>query len=147
MITEDCERKYCGERGRGLPIRLTEHRRAYDLHAENNALVNHSLTQDHRIDWERSKIIFNSKNIGIRRLVEGAIINCGLSMEGNKSFTQEDSFTNGLVCKEFIKHFNTTHIPYNDRILLATSDAAASLSFVQVTETPSGPPVTGVQAD
>ena len=143
---KDCDRKYFGESGRGLPIRINEHKRAYDLHAENNALVSHSLMQDHRIDWEQAKIIFNSKNIGIRRLVEGAIINCGLAMEGNKSFTQEDSFTNGLVCKEFIKSFNTNHVHHNDRILFATSDAAASLSFVQVTGNPVGP-VTGAQAD
>ena len=144
---KDCEKKYYGESGRGLPIRLTEHKRAYDLHAENNALVNHSLIQDHRIDWEQSKVIFNSKNTGIRRLVEGAVINCGKSMEGNKTFTQEDSFTNELVCKEFIKHFDNTLINHYDRNLLATSDAAASLSSVQVTGNPSGPPVTGAQAE
>ena len=67
-------------------------------------------------------------------------------MEGNKSFTQEDNFTNIVICNNFIKHFNRTYTPHNDRNLLATSDAAASLSFVQVTGTPSGTPVTGAQA-
>ena len=141
----DCEKKYYGESGRGLSIRITEHKRAYNLHAENNALVNHSFNQDHRIDWQRSRVLFNSKNIGIRRLVEGAIINNGRAMEGNKSFTQEDHFTNDVICKEFIKDFNRTHIN-NNRSTLATSDAAASLSFVQVTETFTRPSVTGAQA-
>ena len=130
-----------------MPIRLKEHRNAYDSHAENSALVKHSLTKDHRIDWVKSRVLFNSKNIGIRRVVEGAIINCGVAMEGNKSFTQEDSFTNELICKEFIRNFNNTNNYYNDRILLATHGAAASLSPVQVAGNPLGPPATGAQAD
>ena len=68
-------------------------------------------------------------------------------MEGNKSFTQEDTFTNELTCKEFIRNFNDTNNYYNDRILLATHDAAASLSPVQVDVNPLGPPATGTQAD
>ena len=68
-------------------------------------------------------------------------------MEGNKSFTQEDSFTNELICKEFIRNFDNINNYYNDRVLLATPDAAVSLSPVQVAGNPLGPPATGAQAD
>ena len=51
----ECDAKYFGESGRGLLTRIGEHKRAYKLHAENNALVSHSLKLDHRINWAESK--------------------------------------------------------------------------------------------
>ena len=137
---KDCDKSYFGETGRGLNIRLKEHQRSYELMANNNVLVRHSFDEDHMINWEGTKLLFKSRDIGDRRVVEGALIHYANSMEGNKSFTQEDPLINYLICNSIIKSsdLNTPHI--------ATPDAA-SLSPAQVTELQNAPPVAGADAD
>ena len=98
------------------------------------------MGEDHKIDWEGAKLIYKSNNISERRAVEGALINLANSIEGNKSFTQDDYFINYLVCKSALKNFNL------NKSNSATSDAAA-LSPAQVTEMQVASPVAGVYAD
>ena len=108
----------------------------------NNVLVKHSWDRDHRIDWDEAKILYKSNEIGNRRLVEGAVINLGFSMEGNKSFTQEDNFINRLVCSTVLRDFN-----YKDEGSRAIPDAVAvSSSPSQVTGLHIAPLVAGVDA-
>ena len=122
-----CNMKYYGESGRGLHVRIAEHKRAWRSHSENSALVKHSWDNDHRIDWNNAKIIFKSSDVNVRRLVEGAAINMGSVMEGNKPFTQEDFLTDFIICKTFLKNFNFKHAS------VANPDpSSASLSPVQV---------------
>ena len=138
-----CEEKYFGESGRGLEIRLTEHKRAYDSHQLNNALVKHSWDKDHHIDWEKAQILYKSRNVGDRRLVEGACINMGFSMVGNKAFTQEDSFIDNLLCQTFLNNFT-----FRDRPPCTTPDTAAAFpSSTQVTELQNVAPVTGAYGE
>ena len=125
----DCNRSYFGETGRGLDIRIKEHQRAYRLMNDNSVLVKHSWEKDHKINWEGAKLIFKCSNVSERRVVEGALINLANSMEGNKSFTQEDKYINYLVCTSTIKNFNI------DNPNIATPDTAA-LSPAQVTGMP-----------
>ena len=117
---QDCNLKYFGESGRGLSIRIREHKRSYDSLAMNNVLVKHAWEKDHRINWNNAKILFNSKEVGVRRIVEGAAINLGLSMDGNKSFTQEDKFTNYIICDKYIKNF------FNFNVQNAVPDATVA---------------------
>ena len=141
---KDCNLAYYGESGRGLDIRLLEHKRAYANHASNSALVQHSLDKDHRINWDETTMIFNTTDIGIRRLIEGAAIDQGNSMPGNKSFTQEGKIINKSLCINFIRNFIFKH---DVNTIIATPDTASSLSPAQVTG--GAPPtlVTGTYAD
>ena len=102
----ECNEKYFGESGRGLPTRLAEHKRAYENHAQNNAIVSHSFSKDHQINWNQSKLIFKSSDVHVRRLLEGAAINLGNSFKGNKSFVNEDPFINYYLINSFLKPFN-----------------------------------------
>ena len=139
---KECNLRYYGETGRDLGIRTEEHRKAYDKMSMNNVLVKHSWDLDHRIDWERAKIIYKSQNIGHRRLVEGAAINLGYSMEGNKAFTQEDKFINKIICQDFIKNFNLRDEDYT----CVTPDAVAVFAPpAQVMRMQHAPLVTGAQ--
>ena len=47
-------------------------------------------------------------------------------MEDNNSFTEEDFFTNDLICRNFIKDFNRSLFLNIDRNVLVTSDAAVA---------------------
>ena len=117
----ECKEKYFGESGRGLPIRITEHKRAYDNHAQNSAIVSHSYNRDHQINWNRSKIIFKSRDVHIRRLIEGAAINVGESFKGNKSFVNEDPFVNYYLINNFVENFdfkNSSVFPNPDAAVL-----------------------------
>ena len=136
----DCDKVYFGESGRGLDVRIQEHKRAYDKVSQNSVLVKHSWDLNHRINWEGAKIIHKDSGIGSRRLVEGAAIVMGNSIEGNKTFTQEDPFINHYICNRYIKNFN-----FKNSSVFSTSDAA-SLSPAQVTGGHVAPPVIGTQA-
>ena len=137
-----CSKKYYGESGRGLETRIGEHKRAYKTLQLNNALVKHCWDNDHRVDWNNSKMLYRSKNVGDRRLVQGACINMGLSMEGNKAFTQEDSFIDNLICQTFLNNLNFNHNPFCTTL----DTAVASSSSAQVTGLQSAVPVAGVYA-
>ena len=96
---KDCNRRYVGETGRNLEVRLEEHKRACRLGLTNSMVAKHTLEIDHRINWKESSIIYRSGSIGKRRVVEGAVINLIDTFDNNKSFTQEDIFINRLVCQ------------------------------------------------
>ena len=89
---------------RGLPTRITEHIRTYNNHAQNNAIVSHSYSKDHQINWNQSKIIFKNSDAHVRRLIEGAAMNLGNSFKGNKSFVNEDPYAK--LCKTIIDDIN-----------------------------------------
>ena len=139
----NCDLKYFGETGRSLEIRTQEHKRDYDNMKMNNVLVKHSWERDHRIDWERAKLIYKSHNVGNRRLVEGAAINLGFSMEGNKAFTQEDEFINKLICKKMLNDFNLRN---SNSLCVTPNVVAAPLSPTQVTRGQNVTVVAGAQA-
>ena len=123
---KDCDSKYFGETGRSLKVRIGEHKRACRLGSENNMIAKHSWDNDHRINWEESKIIYKESNIGKRRVVEGALIGLCNTFKNNKAFTQEDSITNWLVCKSVNIKINSFSI--------TPAAQAFSLSPAQVLE-------------
>ena len=53
---------------------------------------------NHRINWSASNIIYKHNNVGMRRVVEDALICLLKTFDNNKSFTQESISINKLVC-------------------------------------------------
>ena len=96
---KDCDKSYFGETGRNLETRIEEHKRACRLGHNNSMVAKHTIDVGHRIDWNKTDILYYNNNVGKRRVLEGALINLCQTIENNKSFTQEDRITNFLVCK------------------------------------------------
>ena len=96
---KDCNQVYVGETGRNLPIRLEEHKRACRMGYANSAVANHSLNLDHRIDFHKATIINSNNIIAQRRVIEGALIHCLDTFEGNKTFSQDDTLTSRYIIK------------------------------------------------
>ena len=105
-----------------------------------SAIASHSLHLDHRIGFNRAKIVYNSDNRFLRRTVEGALISLNHTFDNNKSSTSEDLHINYHICKKAgVKNFDN---------VMATFDSAASPLFSQVEgRLPNGePPNTGAYA-
>ena len=55
---EDCDSVYVGQTGRTLEHRMKEHKRALCLLDDNiSAVAEHSIKQEHRINWENAKVV------------------------------------------------------------------------------------------
>ena len=72
---QDCGKSYIGETGRTLKVRLTEHKR-YCHNGETNrsGVSQHTLVDNHRIDWEKSTVIAKEPNYYKRRIKEALFI-------------------------------------------------------------------------
>ena len=70
----DCNLVYIGESGRNWNIRIKEHKYACRNNNMNNALFNHAFNNDHRINWDGSKLLYKCDNFHKRRIVESALI-------------------------------------------------------------------------
>ena len=92
-----------GETGRGLDIRMNEHKRACSMGMENSAVASHSLDLDHRIGFKKSKIIYKDADMSRRRVVEGAVIHCIETFKNNKSFNEEDDILSHFIFN-FVKN-------------------------------------------
>ena len=77
------------------------------------------------MNWDSLKLLYNSRNVGRRRVVEGALIDIGNSLPGNKSFTNEDRQTNKLICQSLKIDINHFIAPQN-------TAAASSLPDINV---------------
>ena len=53
---QDCDHSYVGETGRTLKTRLSEHRRNC-RNGEVESVAQHTIEEDHRIDWEGCTVI------------------------------------------------------------------------------------------
>ena len=137
----ECNLRYFGESGRGLQVRLVEHKRDYNKLAQNNVLVKHSWNRDHRINWNAAKIIHRSTEIGVRRLVEGAAIKMGNSVEGNKTITQKDKFVDKMVSNIAFKDFsfsdNGSDVAPDAVAAVAVSRSNTHIAILQVASTAS----------
>ena len=71
----DCDRSYIGETGRTLKTRLTEHRRnCRNGDVQRSGVAQHSIEDDHRIDWKESVVIDREMNLYRRRVKEALYI-------------------------------------------------------------------------
>ena len=107
----DCNSRYIGETGRGLEVRLEEHKRACRLGSNYSSVAQHTLDLGHSINWKGSKVLHRDHDVGRRRVVEGALINVLDTFENNKSFTQDDFILDFLVINTLkinLSSFSTT---------------------------------------
>ena len=96
-----CSLSYVGETGRNLETRKKEHGRDIRNWNVNSAIANHCWNEDnHRMDFDNSKIVYKSNNIKIRRLIEGALIDSIPTIAGNKSFSKVDPINLKTIVKE-----------------------------------------------
>ena len=86
-----CSLSYVGETGRNLETRNKEHARDIRNYNVNSAIATHCWNnREHSMDFKNSKLVYISNNVKIRRLIEGALIDCIPTIEGNKSFSKVD---------------------------------------------------------
>ena len=85
---QDCDKSYIGETGRTLKVRLTEHKR-YCRNGETNrsGVSQHTLIDNHRIDWEKSTVIAKEPNYYKRRIKEALFIRKFNNMNQDQGLT------------------------------------------------------------
>ena len=67
----DCNLSYIGQSGNSLQTRIGQHRAALRLlHPEKSALAEHSLSEDHRINWEDVDVLEHEPNYHKRLFLE-----------------------------------------------------------------------------
>ena len=143
----DCKQCYIGESGRGLNIRLEEHRRACRLGDKYSAVATHSLHVGHRIGFRESNVVYKSQDRSTRRVVEGALISLNDTFINNKSGTKEDIYTNSLICKSIgIKDycnisatFRIAASPLSSQVLVPPADAGPLNTGAYAVHPPEGP--------
>ena len=96
---KDCNQVYVGETGRNIMTRLDEHKRACRMGTQSNAIANHSLDLDHRINFKDASIICKNSNVAQRKVIEGALIHILDTFADNKAFSQDDDITSAFICK------------------------------------------------
>ena len=70
----DCDKSYYGQTGRSINQRISEHKRSIRYGQENSSVFQHVKDTGHRINWDLSKIIFKSKCMYKRKIIESAVI-------------------------------------------------------------------------
>ena len=63
-----------------------------------NAIATHTLDIGHRIGFSQARLVYASRNIQTRKIVEGALICLNQTFDGNKASTNEDKYTNFTLC-------------------------------------------------
>lgn len=69
-----CDQSYVGETGRGVDVRLKEHRNDVKFHRVSNAIVLHIDKCDHLPDWERTRLLEKNIKKSTRKMLEAAHI-------------------------------------------------------------------------
>ena len=65
---------YIGQTGRSFDIRLAEHKSYHRRQLKEKAVFKHSYNTLHSIDWQNSRMVFNSTNEKERLVVESCLI-------------------------------------------------------------------------
>ena len=71
---KDCEKSYIGETGRCLEKRITEHKKDIVMQKSESGVAEHVRESDHFFDFKNAKIIYPSKNVVKRHIVESTLI-------------------------------------------------------------------------
>ena len=71
---KECQRTYVGETGRGVNVRLKEHKSDVKFHRTSNAIVLHIEQCNHLPDWENTKILEKNMKKSTRKILEAAHI-------------------------------------------------------------------------
>ena len=79
-----CRKSYIGETGRGLSVRISEHRRDVKNNSEFSSIVKHIYKCHYLPDWENTSILEKNKSKSIRKALEAAHINTDSSAHNLK---------------------------------------------------------------
>ena len=71
---KDCNKAYWGKTGRSCEVRLKEHMRDVRNCNFSNALFNHKIECNQRLDWDGAQMVFKSNSYFKRRIVESTLI-------------------------------------------------------------------------
>ena len=99
----NCPKFYFGETGRGLNVRLGEHKNAVSRRDMSNALYKHKIETSekegvmHQINWEGSKLLHINHNWNNRLAAESSYIKSFPNFNGMKSTLGIDQFSAKLV--------------------------------------------------
>ena len=69
-----CDKSYIGETGRGINIRIKEHKRDLRNDMDYSAFVVHAHETHHLLKWEEATVLASCKNKGNRKATEAAYI-------------------------------------------------------------------------
>jgi hypothetical protein len=69
-----CQKKYVGETGKSIDVRIKQHKQKFNQADEQNAMFMHSWNTDHRIDWNNATEIMKCSNHHQRKLLEAKYI-------------------------------------------------------------------------
>jgi hypothetical protein len=73
----ECGRSYIGETGRPLAVRICEHRHNLKLGLiEKSKLAEHAYEEDHRVDWDKARVLGIENNSRFRKYKESAHMAC-----------------------------------------------------------------------
>ena len=106
----ECDDVYIGETGRGFSTRLKEHKDAVRLGKHNNAIFKHVYDTNHAINWEGSKLLFESKNLQNRLIVESALIKSVANFNTLPGVCSVDRSLSNLILKSnpsILRKFNS----------------------------------------
>ena len=69
-----CSKSYVGETGRGVSVRLKEHKSDVKFHRTSNAIVLHIENCNHLPDWDRTRVLEKNVRRQKRKILEAAHI-------------------------------------------------------------------------
>ena len=70
----DCDKSYIGFTGKSLSQRLLQHKRSVKYGQQSSAIFNHINNNNHRINWNMSRIIYSSNCRFKSQIIESALI-------------------------------------------------------------------------
>ena len=96
-----CNKNYFGETGRGLSVRLSEHRRDVRLGRINNACFKHVRDTNHSINWEGAEILYKSEDLCQRLVVESTCIQKHPNFNNMASTLTIENLSANVIFKAF----------------------------------------------
>ena len=101
----DCDKPYIGYKNKGLPIRITEHKRSVRYGHESSATFVHVRNENHNINWNASEIIYGSTCRYRNKTLEFALINSARNMNLHLGSWKPDPI-DAVILKRLLRRIN-----------------------------------------
>ena len=95
-----CDESYVGETGRGVDVRLKEHRNDVKFHRTSNAIVLHIEKCGHLPDWDGTRLLAENIRKPTRKMLEAAHIITRNTFNSRSGFITWSSMAAKLVVGE-----------------------------------------------
>ena len=96
---KNCDLCYFGQTGRGLEVRLGEHKADVRHKRNKNACYKHTFLKNHSIDWENSKALYKSNSLQNRLVVESTLINSQQNFNNMRSTLNIEKLASKIILK------------------------------------------------